>query len=95
MITGTYNLQSVIVNFAPVELFISTTGGSASSLASLVAFEVNTQVLDYFKSKEISQFIKGICNDLTNLLRYFNGIAILTSSNFSVSSAKLPVKLVF
>ena len=49
--------------------------------AGVVACEVNTQFLLYFKSKEISQLINGISNGLKNLPKYLNGTAILMSSN--------------
>ena len=53
MTTGTSNLQSVISKFASVELSVAGFA-TRSSPAALVVFEVNTQFLDHFESKEIS-----------------------------------------
>ena len=75
-------------------LFIPTTEGSALGSASLVVCEVNTQFLLHFKSKKISQFIKGITNDLKHLLKYFNGTAVLIFSNSLLLPSDFPVKLV-
>ena len=75
-------------------LSIPTIGGLASASASLYALHVNTQFLDHFKSKDTSQFIKGVCNSLKNLLKYFTSTAILMSSNSSSPSYNLPTKSV-
>ena len=73
--TGTYNLQSVILNSSFLGLLIAATVGVFPSAAStfLVAFEVNTQFLLDRKPKLISQFINGILNDLQKLLKCCNG----------------------
>ena len=72
--TGTYNLQSVIINSSFVGLSVAGTAdklfaGSAPN-ASLFAFEVNTQFLPHFSCKNTSQLIIGKLNDLKNLIGF-------------------------
>ena len=59
--TGTYNLQSVMLNFKSDGVFIVLTiaciGFCVTSFPSLVAFSVNTQFWDHFKINYISVFI--------------------------------------
>ena len=71
---GTYNLQSVILNVAPV--------GTLSLLPppmSLCSKLVITQFLSHFNSKDTSQLINGIFSALQKLPKYFNSIANSTS----------------
>ena len=78
-------MQSVISSFASVGLLIAGfTAGPAP--AGLVAFEVNTQFLFHFKSKETSQLIQGMSRTLKNVLKYSNGTAILMFSNSELLS---------
>ena len=60
MTTGRYNFVSIILNVAFVGLLISTTEGSASGLASLVALLVITKFSDQVKIRFISQLINGV-----------------------------------
>ena len=71
--TGTYNLQSFIVNVAPVGALSLTTRGPASTC--LRSKLVITQFLFYFSSKNNSQLINGIFSALQKLPKYFSGIA--------------------
>ena len=58
--TGTYNLQSVILETAFVGLLVPSTAGSASGSASLVALLVITQFSDQVKIKDTSRLINGM-----------------------------------
>ena len=60
MTTGRYNFVSIILNVAFVGLLISTTEGSASGLASLVALLVITKFSDQVKIRFISQLINEL-----------------------------------
>ena len=66
--TGMYNLQSFIVNVAPVGALSLTTGGLASTCLS------SKLVIMQFSSKDTSQLINGIISALQKLPKYFNGI---------------------
>ena len=66
--TGMYNLQSFIVNVAPVGALSLTTGGLASTCLS------SKLVIMQFSSKDTSQLINGIISVLRKLRKYFNGI---------------------
>ena len=59
--TGTYNLQSVTLNFKPYGILIAGTASCAgfcvAALNSLVAFSVKTQSSDHFKISSISELI--------------------------------------
>ena len=81
--TGTYNLQSVISNFAG-EL-IAAAGGPLKALP--------TSAHSFYQDKitVISQLINGMSKLLQKLPKYVNGIAILTSSFSSSPASKLPV----
>ena len=90
--TGTYNLQSVISNFALVADSIAAIGGlSCGSGAFLKALPTITHSLYQDKINVISQLINGMSKLLQKLPKYFNGIAILTSSFSSSPASKLPV----
>ena len=89
--TVTYNLQSVILKAAFVELLILSTAGSASGSSSLIALLVNIQFLDQIKVKNTSQLINGISNVLQKLLQYFNSTTILTSSFSTSLPSNFPV----
>ena len=79
--TGTYNLQSVISNFASVGEVIAAIGGLGCGLgAFLKALPTSTHYLYQYKTNVISQLINGISKRLQILPKYFNGIAISTSS---------------
>ena len=78
--------MSVILNVAPVGLFISATAGLVSGSGSLVALLVITQFSYKFKIRFISQLINGIPSVLQKLLKYFNGTAISTSFSVSLPS---------
>ena len=92
--TGTHNFVSFILKVAFVGLLISSTAGSASGSASLVALIVITQLSDQVKVKDTSQLINDISNALQKLLKYFNGTTILTSSFSTLSPSNFPVILV-
>ena len=86
--TGTYNLQSVISNFAFVgELirFATAAGGP------LKALPTSTHSLYQDKINVISQLINGMSKLLQKLPKYFNGMAIVTCSFSSSPISKLPV----
>ena len=75
--TGTCNLQSVISDLASVrELirFVAVAGGP------LKALPTSTHSLYQDKINVISQLINGISKLLQKLPKYFNGMAIVTSS---------------
>ena len=79
--TGTYNLQSVISNFASVGELIPFIGIAGCGLGSaLKALPTNTHSLYQDKTNVISQLINGISKLLQKLPKYFNGMAIVTSS---------------
>ena len=89
--TGTYNLQSVISDFALVgELlrFAAAAGGP------LKALPTSAHSLYQDKINVISQLIHGMSKRLQKLFKYFKGIAIVTFSFSSSSASKLPVILV-
>ena len=84
--TETYNLQSVISNFALVgELirFAAATGGPLKALPN------SAHSLYQDKINVISQLINGISKLLQKLPKYFNSIAISTSSFSNSPAAKL------
>ena len=88
--TGTYNLKSVISNFASVGDPIVATGGSGyGSGAFLKALPTNTHFSYQDKIKVISQLINGMSKLLQKLPKYFNGIAISTSSFSNSPTAKM------
>ena len=84
--TGTYNLQSVISNFASVgELIRFAAGGP------LKALPTNTHSFYQDKIDVISHLINGMSELLQKLPKYFNGIAVSTPSSSSSPTSKLPV----
>ena len=90
--TGTYNLQSVISNFALVgDLVAAIRGLGCGSSAFLKALPTSTHTLYQDKINVISQLINGISALLQKLPKYFNGIAIVTSSFSSSPASNLPV----
>ena len=91
--TGTYNLQSVISNFAFVGDSIAAIGGLGCGSGAF-HFPANTHFSYQDKINIISQLISGMSKLLQKLPKYFNGIAILTSSFSSSPASKLPVILV-
>ena len=86
--TGTYNLQSVISNFASVGELIRFAAAGGGLLKVL---PTNTHSLYEDKINVISQFIYGMSKLLQKLPKYFNCIAISTSSFSSSPASKLPV----
>ena len=86
--TGTYNLQSVISNFASVGELIRF---AAAAGGALKALPTSTHSLYQDKINVISQLINGISKLLQKLPKYFNGMAIVTSSFSSSPASKLPV----
>ena len=80
--TGTYTLQRVIANAAPVRALIASTGGSAERAASIVAVSVKIQFSYHVKIRFTSQLINGISDVLQILIRYFNVTENLTSIVF-------------
>ena len=65
VITGTYNLQLVILSAAPVGALSLTTDPASTSLRSKL---VITQFLFHFSSKNTSQLINGIFSALQKYL---------------------------
>ena len=93
--TGTYNFQSVISNFASVGGSVAAIGGSGCGSGSfLKAPSTSTHSLYQDKINVISQLINGISKLLQKLPKYFNGIAISTSSFSNSPSPKLPIILI-
>ena len=91
---GTYNLQSVISNFALVRDSIAAIGGlGCGSGAFLKALPTSTHSLYQDKINVVLQLINGISKLLLKLPKYFNGIAILRSFFSNSPSAKLPTIL--
>ena len=88
--TGTYNLQSVISNFALVGELIRF---AAAAGGPLKALPTSTNSLYQDKINVISQLINGISKLLQKLPKYFKGIAIVTSFSKTLS-AKVPTILV-
>ena len=86
--TGTCNLQSVISNFASVGELIRL---AAAASGPLKALPTRTHSLYQDKINVISQLINGISKVLQKLPKYFNGMAIVTSSFSSSPASKLPV----
>ena len=82
--TGTYNLQSVISNFASVGELIRF---AAAAGGPLKALPTNTHSLYQDKINVISQLINGISKFLQKLPKYFNGISSTSSSNSPVMLA--------
>ena len=82
--TGTYNLQLFIASVAPVVVPFTTGGPASTCLCSKL---VIMQFLFNFSSKNTSQLINGMFNDLQKLPQYFNGIA---NSIFLVPNRSLP-----
>ena len=68
--TGTYNLQSVILNVAPVGQL-----PAPPSARILCSKSVITQFLSHRKSNDTSQLIIGIFKILQKLPKYFSGMA--------------------
>ena len=88
--TGTYNLQSIISNFALVGDSIAAIGGLGCRLGSfLKALPTSTHSLYQDKINVISQLINGMSKLLQKLPKYFNGIEISTSSFSNSPAAKL------
>ena len=83
--TGIYNLESVISNFASVGELIAAAGGP------LKALPASTHSLHQDKINVISQLINRISKLLQKLLKYFNGMAIVTSSFSSSPASQLPI----
>ena len=71
--TGTYNLQSFVVNVAPIGAAVFPPSKSLF-IWSLVI----TQFSSHFNSKDTSQLINGIFNALQKLPIYFNGTTRIT-----------------
>ena len=86
--TGTYNLQSVISNFALVGEIIRF---AAAAGGPLKALPTSIHSLYQDKINVISQLINGISKLLQKLPKYVNGMAIVTSSFSSSPASKLPV----
>ena len=79
--TGKYNLRSVISNLASVGDSIAAIGGLGCELgAFLKALPTSTHSFYQGKTNVISQLINGISKLLQKLPKYFNVIAISTSS---------------
>ena len=74
--TGTYNLQSVISNFALVGELIQFAAAAGGPLKTL---PTSAHSLYQDKINVISQLINGISKLLQKLPKYFKGIAIVTS----------------
>ena len=89
--TGTYNLQSVISNYRSVGELIRFAAAAGGPLKSL---PTSTHSLYQDKINVISQLTNGISKLLQKLPKYFNGIAISTSSFSNSPVAKLPTILV-
>ena len=93
--TGTYNLQSVISDFALVGDSIAAFGGlGCGSDVFLKALPTSTHSLYQDKINFISQLINGTSKLLQKLPKYFNGMAIVTSSYSSSPMSKFPMMLV-
>ena len=91
--TGTYNLQSVISNFALIGDLIASIGGlGCASGAFLQALLTSTHSLYQDKINTISQLINGISKFIQKLPKYFKGIAIATSFSKTLL-AKVPTIL--
>ena len=84
--TGAYNLQSVISNFALVGELIRFAAAAGESLKAL---PTSTHSLYQDKINVILELINGISKVLQKLPKYFNGMAIVTSSYSSPPAAKL------
>ena len=88
---GTYNLK-VISNFASVGDSVAAIGGLGCGLSAfLKALPTNTHHLYQDKTNVISQLIDGLSKLLQKLPKYFNGMAIITSSFSSSPTFKLSV----
>ena len=95
VVTGTYNLQSVISKFALVGELIAAIGGLGCGSGSfLKALSTSTYSLYQDQINVISQLINGISKLLQKLPKYFNGIAISMSSFSNLPAPKLPTILV-
>ena len=93
--TGTYNIQSVISNLALVGDSIAAIGGlGCGSGAFLKALPTSKHSLNQDKINVTSQLMNGMSKLLQKLPKYFNGIAISTSSCSNLPAAKLPTILV-
>ena len=86
--TGTYNLQSVISNFALVGKLIRF---AAAAGRPLKALPTSTHSLYQDETNVISQLFNGMSKLLQKLPKYFNGIAMLTSSFSSSPASRLPI----
>ena len=85
---GTYNLQSVISNFALVGELIRF---AAAAGGPLKALRTSTHSLYQDKINVISQLINSISKLLQKLPKYFSGMTIVTSSFSSSPASKLLV----
>ena len=86
--------MSFVLKVAFVGLLITSTAGSASESASLVALLVIAQFSDQVRVKNTSQLINGMSSVLQKLLKYLNGTTISASSFSTLLSSKFPVMLV-
>ena len=86
--TGTYNLQSVISNFASVGELIQF---AAAAGGLLKALPTSTHSLYQDKINVILPLINGITKLLQKLPKYVKGMVIVTSSFSSSPAPKLPV----
>ena len=83
--TGTYNLQSVISDFALAGDSVAAIGGLGCGLGGFLKALPTSHILLYQdKINVISQLIKL----LQKLPKYFNGLAIVTSCFSNAPSAK-------
>ena len=99
--TGTYNLQSVMLNFKSDGVFIAVTAGarifpSIGSFLSLNTFSPNTQFCDYFKINSISVLIIKKFKLKIKLLKFFNGLMVffIFRNSTSLPTGKLSTNFV-
>ena len=82
---GTYNLQSVMLNFKSDVVLIPVTascrGFCVGSFPSLMTLSVKTQFYDHFKISSISVLIIKKSKLKIKLLKFFNGTTNLILSN--------------
>ena len=74
--TGTFNLQSVILNVTSVGEFIPAIARLTSALAVLYALPTSTHLSFQFSSNDTSQLINGIFKLHQKLPKCFKGMAI-------------------
>ena len=86
--TVTYNLQSIVSNFASVGELIRFAAAAGEPLKDL---PTSTNSLYQDKIHVISQLINGISKLLQKLPKYFNGIANSTFYFSSSPASKLPI----